>query len=161
AIGGLLLAGRAPVRVEPSYRKSVDPVAYEPNGGVPFVVSLRVVTDGATRTIGGGLSITDATTATLVLAARTGFVAFDRSFGSEEEIITQAMGESDAAARKTYEALRADHIAEHRRSFERVAIDLGATSAAERPTDERIRRFSAAADPELVSLLFQYGRYLL
>lgn len=66
-----------------------------------------------------------------------------------------------ALAGKGYEALRAAHIADHQRLFNRVELDLGETPAAAEPTGERIRRFASAPDPALVTLLFQYGRYLL
>lgn len=42
-----------------------------------------------------------------------------------------------------------------------VTLDLGMTEATRLPTDERIRTWQDADDPHLVTLLFQYGRYLL
>ena len=54
-----------------------------------------------------------------------------------------------------------DHVAEHQRLFRRVALDLGTTDAAKRPTDERIQNFAAGNDPQLAALYFQFGRYLL
>ena len=45
--------------------------------------------------------------------------------------------------------------------FRRVALDLGRTAAATQPTDERIQAFERGDDPQLIALLFQYGRYLL
>ncbi|MBU1307171.1 MAG: glycoside hydrolase family 95 protein, partial [Alphaproteobacteria bacterium] len=59
-----------------------------------------------------------------------------------------------------YEALRADHIAEHRKHFGRLSIALGA-GRAELPTDERIARFADGLDPALAALYVQYGRYLM
>jgi alpha-L-fucosidase 2 len=53
------------------------------------------------------------------------------------------------------------HVDDHRRLFRRVRLDLGAGPAAAEPTDERIRRFAGREDPQLLALLFQYGRYLL
>src|SRR5690606_5413196 len=43
----------------------------------------------------------------------------------------------------------------------RVSLDLGYSPAAELPTDERLRRFRSGNDPHLVTLYFQFGRYLL
>jgi alpha-L-fucosidase 2 len=45
--------------------------------------------------------------------------------------------------------------------FGRVLLDLGRGTGSDLPTDERIRRYAAEPDPALVTLLFQYGRYLL
>ncbi len=70
---------------------------------------------------------------------------------------------------KSYERLLADHTADYRSLFDRLSLTLPADPAAEAlPTDERIVRYAAAtratgapADQQLVTLLFQYGRYLM
>jgi alpha-L-fucosidase 2 len=68
----------------------------------------------------------------------------------------------DAAAKKGYKELRARHVADHRRLFERVTLDLGGSEAAQKPTDERLAAIQGgASDPQLSALFFQYGRYLL
>jgi len=48
-----------------------------------------------------------------------------------------------------------------RRLFRRVRIDLGRSEADGLPTDERVKAFSKADDPQLAVLVFQFGRYLL
>ncbi|KPV52770.1 alpha-L-fucosidase, partial [Kouleothrix aurantiaca] len=63
--------------------------------------------------------------------------------------------------RRSYADLRGAHIADNGALFGRVALDLGSTDAANLPTDERVRRWRISNDPQLVTLLFQYGRYLL
>jgi hypothetical protein len=66
-----------------------------------------------------------------------------------------------AAAAAGYDALKARHLADHRRLFGRVELELG-DAAEDVPTDERLRRYAAGeADPGLEALYFQYGRYLL
>src|SRR5204863_8665726 len=42
-----------------------------------------------------------------------------------------------------------------------VTLDLGLTEAANLPTDQRPAKFLEGADPQLATLYFQYGRYLL
>ena len=42
-----------------------------------------------------------------------------------------------------------------------VSLDLGRTPTADQPTADRIRNYRDANDPQLITLLFQYGRYLL
>src|SRR5262249_36469209 len=59
------------------------------------------------------------------------------------------------------DALRAAHVADHRRLFRRVALDLGTTAAADLPTDERLKAAARQDDPQLAALYFQFGRYLL
>ncbi|MBY8852982.1 glycoside hydrolase family 95 protein, partial [Saccharothrix sp. MB29] len=67
----------------------------------------------------------------------------------------------DAAQARSFDALRSRHVADHQALFGRVTLDLGRTPAADQTTDVRIARHSAATDPQLSTLLFQYGRYLL
>lgn len=65
------------------------------------------------------------------------------------------------AERKPYPRLLNDHITFFRNYFDRVALNLGKTDAVKLPTDERVKQFAAGNDPQLVSLYFQFGRYLL
>ncbi len=66
-----------------------------------------------------------------------------------------------AIGNKSYETLRAEHIRDHQALFRRVTLDLGTSGASQLPTDERIAAFAKGSDPALVTLLFQFGRYLM
>jgi alpha-L-fucosidase 2 len=57
------------------------------------------------------------------------------------------------------DALRAAHIRDYQRLFNRTSLHLG--PSAPTPTDERVGGFAAGGDPGLAALYFQYGRYLL
>src|SRR5690606_4260021 len=49
----------------------------------------------------------------------------------------------------------------HRNLFDRVSLELGPAATDEDiPTDQRLARHGAA-DPKLVAIFFQFGRYLL
>src|SRR5262249_44823996 len=61
----------------------------------------------------------------------------------------------------SFDALLTAHIAEHRRLFTRLSLDLGRTEVANLPTDVRIARNDPAADPALATLYLQYARYLM
>jgi alpha-L-fucosidase 2 len=68
------------------------------------------------------------------------------------------------AARKGYDALRAAHSADYQSLFNRVSLNVGTTPADRRalPTDQRkVLHAEQGGDPELETLLFQYGRYLM
>jgi alpha-L-fucosidase 2 len=54
-----------------------------------------------------------------------------------------------------------DHSQYYKKFFDRVTIDLGTSPSSTKPTDVRLKEFGAGKDPQLVSLYFQYGRYLL
>ena len=54
------------------------------------------------------------------------------------------------------------HIGEHQRLFNRMDLFFGGPSRSHIPTDQRVSQFNEGVpDPGLVSLFFQYGRYLL
>jgi len=122
--------------------------------GVRYEAQLLVRPEGGTLTVDGDtLRLTGADAATLLLVAATDYQGDDPHSACEAQLA--------AAARKGYAELRAAHIAEHRRLFRRVDIDLG-TGATELPTDERLAAARAGADdPQLLAQYFQFGRYLL
>ena len=62
-----------------------------------------------------------------------------------------------AAVAKPYADLMREHLAEHRRLFRRVSLDLGTSAAAQRPTDERVAAYATGGDPQLATLYFQFG----
>ncbi|HQY91297.1 glycoside hydrolase family 95 protein [Caldilinea sp.] len=172
----LYLSGRAPSHVEPSYRPSENPVRYDDDParmGMTFALHVQAVVEGSGRIervsdtgdASGGqkaLNVRDADAVVLVVTAATSFAGFDRSPAlSDVEPNGLAASALAAAVAQPYAAARAAHIADHRALFDRVTLDLGRSSGADLPTDERIRRYAAAPDPALVTLLFQYGRYLL
>ena len=127
-------------------------------GAVRFEARLAVETDGASEAAGGKLVVRDAGQATLLLAGATNFVNYRDVSGDPSARNAARLA---AVRGKPYEQLKAEHLADYRNLFRRVTLDLGRSAAADLPTDRRIERFAESADPELVTLLFQYGRYLL
>ena len=166
--GTLRLTGRAPSHVEPSYRQVEDAVHYSDDPaliGMSFALHVRVRVEGS-----GTVEAADATTlrvhgadaVVLVVTAATSFAGFDRppALGDVDPAAAAAQALA-AAAVQPYATARAAHVADHQALYRRVRLDLGSGSTADLPTDERIRRYAAQPDPALVTLLFQYGRYLL
>ena len=127
-------------------------------GAIRFEARLAVQTDGTVSVDGERLRVQGATEATLLLAGATNFVNFRDVSGDPSERNAAVLAE---AAPIPYQALRNESSDSHRQLFQRVRLDLGATEAAAEPTDARIERFASRPDPQLVALLFQYGRYLL
>ena len=161
---GLALAGRAPAHVAPSYYDVPDPVIYDADGeGMAFNCRIAVVAEGGQVTVvGEEVRVVGADAATILLAAATGFNGPFRSPGLDgRDPAALASATLSAASTRSYAALRQAHSADHAALFDRVTLDLGRTAAADLPTDERIRRWQSSDDPQLVALLFQYGRYLL
>jgi alpha-L-fucosidase 2 len=104
----------------------------------------------------GGIGVTGANSAILLLAGATNFKDYQNVSADPKQRNDNVLG---AVRKKSYESLLSEHIADYRRLFGRVSLDLGPTP--NEPTDVRIANFAHSDDPALVALLFQYGRYLL
>ena len=101
---------------------------------------------------------------TLVLAAATDYLPDSTKNWKGAPPAPRVKEQLDKASVKKYEALKKAHLADIASFMNRVSLDLGATDAAQRdlPTDKRLEAYGkGAVDPELETMLFQYGRYLL
>ena len=128
-------------------------------GALKFEARVRVLAQGGTTSAESeSIAVRRADAVTLLVAAATSFKSF-KDVGGDPE--AQTRRELAAAGAKSFDALLEAHVAEHRRLFRRVSLDLGTSAAAARSTDERIRDFAKGGDPQLAVLYFQFGRYLL
>ncbi|WP_206320026.1 glycoside hydrolase family 95 protein [Streptomyces zingiberis] len=128
-------------------------------GRVRFRALARAQADGGTVTSDNGtLRVNGANSVTLLISIGTSYTTYQNVTGDHA---ARAADPLNAAASRSYDQLRERHVTDHQRLFRRVDLDLGRTSAADRPTDERVRNFASAGDRQLVTLHFQYGRYLL
>jgi alpha-L-fucosidase 2 len=123
--------------------------------GVNSQTWVRVVNEGGrVSRLDSSLVVEGADAVTLLVAANTSYGGADFEGLCRQQIAS--------ASNQPYASLRGRHIADHRRLYGRVSIDLGTSEAAQRPTDERLATvISGASDPQLSALFFQYGRYLL
>ncbi|HVX66227.1 MAG TPA: glycoside hydrolase family 95 protein, partial [Bryobacteraceae bacterium] len=159
------LEGKAPSHSDPVYVDKADAIQYdEAEGrGMRFDARVRIAAEGGKITAGGdALLVEAADAATILLAAATGFRGFDQAPDTPAaELARRTTRQLDAAARKPYAKLLADHVADYQRLFRRVSLDLGSSASAALPTDERLAAAKTASDPGLAALYFQFGRYLL
>jgi alpha-L-fucosidase 2 len=127
--------------------------------GVRFALQVRAVAQGGTvATTDNAITVKGADAVTLLVSAATSFVNFRDISGDPEAKAGTFLA---AAATRDAATLLERHQQDHRRLFRRVAIDLGTSPAAARPTDERIAAADKSGDPQLAALMFHYGRYLL
>ena len=129
------------------------------DGVIRFETRLFAHSDGGSvRTTESGIEVSDADAVTFYVSAATNFVRYNDVSGDPA-----ARNDATLAAvrAKSFEEVKRAHIADHQDMFRRVHLDLGTTDSAAVPTDERVAAFATGNDPQLVALLFQYGRYLL
>ena len=112
------------------------------------------------------ISVTNADSVTLLIAAATSYKNYHDVSGDPEAITKQQIAGAYykwwcGNVADCVDTTLADHIAAHRELFRRVELNLGKTDAMKLPTDERIQHFAGGNDPQLASLYFQFARYLL
>ena len=123
--------------------------------GVRYEARLKIIPEGGKLTsTDKGVRLENADAATLLIVAATDYRKEDPAAICDRQLAS--------AAKKDYLKLRDAHVAEHRRLFRRVALDLGRTGMSDKPTDERLAAIKDGADdPDLCALYLQFGRYLL
>ncbi len=147
--GDLLFRGRLQSGTEPD-----ESAAFE---GMEFEGRTRVLVGkgGHLESEDGEIVVSGADEATVIIGMKTGY------FGGEWQAELKEL--VDKAAGKTWKRLYKDHTASYGSLFGRVDLDFGHNTAKEAlPINERLAAFEADhCDPSLISLYYQFGRYLL
>ncbi|WP_460798857.1 glycosyl hydrolase family 95 catalytic domain-containing protein [Microbacterium sp. GXF0217] len=160
---------RAPDDVVPAYQRVADPVRWSADPhGVQAAVVLRAVGGSVrTRSTPAGLVVEVDGDTTLIVAVQTTFA----QLGNDPEpdaadAVARARKLCSDAAGVSVDRLHREHAAAHAELYGRAELRLGAPSErgaigpdADALVDAAATGFADA--PELVALLFNYGRYLL
>ena len=131
--------------------------------GLKAECRISVETDGKIERKVHSIEVDDATTATLYITAATNFVNYHDISGNPVKKNNETQ---DGLKGKPYKQLLAAHIKKYQEQYNRVSLDFSRASrdsrASSLPTDERVAAFEKdPSDLDLVSLMMQYGRYLL
>ena len=127
--------------------------------GLKIEAQVKVLNEGGSiEGEANQLKVRDANSVTLVLCAATSFKNYKDISADPGERVNQYLS---AATSKSFAQLLQNHLSDYQPLFRRVKLDLGTTTAASRPTDQRIAEFKKDGDPSLVALYYQFGRYLL
>ena len=129
--------------------------------GLKANCKVQIEADGKVDVKDGSIRVDDATTATLYIVAATNFVNYNDISGDGEKKNNQTLASLQG---KTYKQLLADHLKRYQEQYGRVTLTLGSpagkNSGNSKPTDQRLAAFDGS-DLDMVSLMMQYGRYLL
>jgi alpha-L-fucosidase 2 len=129
------------------------------DGALHGLARLRLETDGAIGDSAHTITVKEAGTATIYLAAATNFVNYKDVSGDPSKRVDEYF---KALKGKSYKKLRKAHIADYQSLFNRFDIGLGTNSRDSLPMDQRLKMFKQSPqDPGLIALYVQYGRYLM
>nr|AEP84398.1 glycoside hydrolase family protein [bacterium enrichment culture clone g13] len=120
-------------------------------------------------TIGGSINqrdnritVKNADSALILVSMATNFVNYKdvsaNALARARHYMAQA---KNNFANDHYELRKQAHSNFYKNYFDRVILNLGKSEFSKESTDQRIALFSGRHDPELASLYFQFGRYLL
>ena len=142
----------------------VDGVDHEGiKAGLKAECRILVQADGEVKRNLESIEVDDATTATIYISAATNFVNYHDINGTPVKKNNQRLA---LAVQKSYKQLLKSHIQKYQQQYNRVSLCLGnprtPRNAYSLPTDQRLAAFEKdPTDLDMVSLMMQYGRYLL
>ena len=132
------------------------------NAGMKYAARLKAIAQGGkVSATNEGLRVEGANEVLLLLTAATDYRMQlpDWRHGDPEMKTAEQLA---VAAKKSFKKLLGDHATDYQKLFNRMSLDLGTSENAKLPTDERLKALqSGASDPSLISLYFQFGRYLM
>ena len=142
----------------------VDGVDHEGiKAGLKAECRIKVESDGKLQRGVHSLGVSKATTATLYITAATNFVNYNDISGNPVKRNNVTL---DALQGKTYKQLLNNHLKKYQEQYNRVSLVFPRDPRDSRisydalPTDQRLASFDGL-DLDMVSLMMQYGRYLL
>lgn len=160
-----ILAGRAPIHADPAYLGDTpNAIRYSDDEGMEFEMRVRINANGGiVESTDSTITIDGANDATIFVVAGTSFNGFDKLPGSQGIDPTPGVVQDIArASSKTFESLKAWHVADYQRLFNRVELDLGANSGDTLATPARLALYNEGnPDPSLEAVYYQFGRYLM
>lgn len=128
-------------------------------GQVRFETIVKpVVSGGSIRMKGKSIEIRHADEVTLYISIGTNFKKYDDLTGNANK---QARDFLHKALNKSYLQILKRQQKAYQKYFNMVHLNLGVTDSVHNPTNVRIEQFDTDNDPQLATLYFQYGRYLL
>jgi len=127
-------------------------------GKLKAELRVRVESDGDVSASQNGIKVNAATTATLYITAATNFVNYNDITGNPTAKNVEAL---NAVKGKSYKQLLKRHVEKYREQYDRVSLTLGKSENSSLETDRRLAAFAEGKDMDFVSLMMQYGRYLL
>lgn len=164
----LILDGRCPsdsLRNHIDFPERGEMYPKEPEKmGIGFRGAVTVkVKGGKLRFVNKTAEVTGADSATVYFACKTSFNGYDRHPVTQgKEYKSACLDVLNEAVSISYPAIKEEHIADYKRYYDRVSLNLGTDKKEDIPTDKRLKEhFKGKRDAGLYQLMFNFGRYLI
>ncbi|MBE6332128.1 MAG: glycoside hydrolase family 95 protein [Bacteroidales bacterium] len=129
------------------------------DAGLKAECRILVEADGKVESGIDRLVVSNATSATIFVSAATNYVNYNDISGTPVKKNNRRLAHAKC---KAYKQLLADHVKKYQEQYNRVTLSLAKNANSLLETDKRVAAFEKdATDLDLVSLMMQYGRYLL
>ena len=125
--------------------------------GLQAECRLEVLSDGEIVDGEESIAVVSATTVTLYITAATNFVNYHDVSGEPTRKNIKSLS---ALRGRSYQQILNCHLAKYKAQYDRVSLSLPHCGNESLPTDRRLTAFDGS-DLDMVSLMMQYGRYLL
>ncbi|CAF2106436.1 unnamed protein product [Rotaria magnacalcarata] len=129
-------------------------------GSIRFRLLINIQSDGELYLLNDRLIIFESNFLIIRIAIATNYINYANITGDEIKLSNDILNN---CLLYNYEQLIERHLNDYQLLFNRVQLNLGETEFMLKPTDRRIELFSQNPnlDPQLMTLYFQFGRYLL
>nr|WP_307989692.1 glycoside hydrolase N-terminal domain-containing protein [uncultured Niameybacter sp.] len=146
----LIIKGRAPIYAAPNYYHVEEPIVYKEGEGTLFATRVEAILDeGSCKKEGNHLHIQGASEIILVVTAETALE------GNKVNLPRVSINQAN------YNKVKEEHVRHYQNYYNRVELKLGHDQTT-LTTTKRLEEFKQnQEDLALVSLMFNYGRYLL
>lgn len=149
----LVIEGSAPEICWPPYHSVGEPIVYG-DKAMKFAGAVKILGNAVFEN--GRISVSNQKEVTILISLATSFVDFKSM--PTANALERVMARFESI--KSYPELLDEHIADFTALFNRVEFNLDSGND-DMPTDKRLKAFrKGKEDNSLVTLLFQYGRYL-
>ncbi|MEY3921867.1 MAG: hypothetical protein RL634_1628 [Bacteroidota bacterium] len=161
----IALYGNAPSHAEPNYRgKMANALEYDTTKSMRFCGLMKIISnDGNSSFDDSSLVVKNASNVLLAVSLATSFngaLNNPASHGKDEKKI--AVDYLNKLQTKEYSSILKKHSEDFSKYMKRVELNLGSSSNTLLPIDQRLKHFAnGASDNGLISLYFQFGRYLM
>ena len=137
--------------------KSADYLGIE--GKLKYEAQIKAYPEGGSMDMDDTiLSIKNADAVTLYFVAATNFVNYKDVSADQQARVAEMLAKLE---KNTFTKIKEDALTDYKNFFDRVTLNLPTTPSSFLPTDERLTNAQSNPDPQLASLCYNFGRYLL